>query len=294
MKRILLALCLIPMMMTAQKYTVSDTLWVNNDMDDVVREQATQYGVVQRIDTAANIAIIRYFDCTNRLLQSIQRVVADGEGAGLAKGKQLFFDADGKVSVMKFFTLVHESRSGRVRNRLANETYLYPDGKTHEEVVITFKELAKGRESRTYTRKIYYPDGILQYEEAMDEKGGQTFSYYKPNGKKDKRPKERFDLYLTMPGFPGGQEALFRFLSDNVKYPVIAQENHIQGRVIVQFVVDKDGMISDVEVARSGGDPSLDKEAVRVIKAMPRWIPGTQRGKPIRVKYTVPVNFRLQ
>ena len=103
-----------------------------------------------------------------------------------------------------------------------------------------------------------------------------------------------FVIVESMPEFPGGQQALFRFLSENVKYPVIAQENGIQGRVICQFVVNKDGSIVDVEVVRSGGDPSLDKEAVRVIKSMPKWKPGKQRGKPVRVKYTVPVNFKLQ
>ena len=79
-----------------------------------------------------------------------------------------------------------------------------------------------------------------------------------------------------------------------MKYPQIAYENNIQGRVIVQFVVDKDGSITNVQVAQSGGDPSLDKEAVRVVKAMPKWRPGMQKGKPVRVKYTMPVNFSLQ
>ena len=103
-----------------------------------------------------------------------------------------------------------------------------------------------------------------------------------------------FVVVESMPEFPGGQQALFKYLSENVKYPVIAQENGIQGRVICQFVVNKDGSIVDIEVIRSGGDPSLDKEAVRVIKSMPKWKPGKQRGKAVRVKYTVPVNFKLQ
>lgn len=103
-----------------------------------------------------------------------------------------------------------------------------------------------------------------------------------------------FVVVEKMPEFPGGQQALFKYLSENVKYPVIAQENGIQGRVICQFTVNKDGGIVDVEVVRSGGDASLDKEAVRVIKGMPKWKPGQQRGKPVRVKYTVPVNFKLQ
>ena len=103
-----------------------------------------------------------------------------------------------------------------------------------------------------------------------------------------------FVIVESMPEFPGGQQALFKYLSENVKYPVIAQENGIQGRVICQFVVNKDGSIVDVEVVRSGGDASLDKEAVRVIKTMPKWKPGKQRGKPVRVKFTVPVSFKLQ
>ena len=103
-----------------------------------------------------------------------------------------------------------------------------------------------------------------------------------------------FVVVETMPEFPGGQGELMKYLASNVKYPVIAQENGIQGRVICQFVVNKDGSIVDVVVARTSGEPSLDKEAVRVIKSMPKWKPGKQRGKAVRVKYTVPVNFKLQ
>jgi protein TonB len=102
-----------------------------------------------------------------------------------------------------------------------------------------------------------------------------------------------FQVVEKMPTFPGGDAELFKFLGNNVKYPVIAQENGIQGRVICQFVVNRDGSIVDVEVVRSV-DPSLDREAIRVIKSMPKWSPGQQRGKAVRVKYTLPINFRLQ
>ncbi|HRM56037.1 MAG TPA: TonB family protein [Prevotella sp.] len=102
-----------------------------------------------------------------------------------------------------------------------------------------------------------------------------------------------FDVVEEMPSFPGGQGALMAFLSGNIKYPVVAQENGVQGRVIVGFVVEKDGSISDVKVMRSV-DPSLDREAQRVVKAMPKWKPGKQNGSAVRVKYTVPVVFRLQ
>ncbi len=102
-----------------------------------------------------------------------------------------------------------------------------------------------------------------------------------------------FHVVEEMPSFPGGDAECMRFLNKNIKYPTIAQENGIQGRVILQFVVNKDGSIVDVTVARSV-DPYLDKEAVRVVKMMPKWKPGKQRGKPVRVKYTLPVMFRLQ
>ena len=96
-----------------------------------------------------------------------------------------------------------------------------------------------------------------------------------------------------MPEFPGGNGALLQYLNKNIKYPVVPQEQGIQGRVIIQFVVDKDGTITDPVVVRSV-DPYLDKEAHRVIKAMPKWKPGIQGARSVRVKYTVPVTFRLQ
>lgn len=102
-----------------------------------------------------------------------------------------------------------------------------------------------------------------------------------------------FDVVEQMPSFKGGDAALMEWLSKNIKYPVVAEENGIQGRVVATFVVERDGSITDVKIVKSV-DPSLDKEAVRVLKSMPKWIPGRQNGQPVRVKYTVPVTFRLQ
>ena len=101
-----------------------------------------------------------------------------------------------------------------------------------------------------------------------------------------------FEVVEVMPEFPGGQQALMQYLAKNIKYPVTAHENGKQGRVIVSFVVKKDGNISDIKVARSV-DPYLDKEAERVIAAMPNWKPGKQRGQAVNVRFTVPVTFRL-
>jgi protein TonB len=97
----------------------------------------------------------------------------------------------------------------------------------------------------------------------------------------------------TMPSFPGGLKAMYKFLGKRTKYPTIALENGIQGRVFVGFVVDKDGSITNVKILRPV-DPYLDKEALRVVKSMPKWSPGRQGSKTVRVSYTVPVNFTLK
>ena len=114
-----------------------------------------------------------------------------------------------------------------------------------------------------------------------------------PKPKVEEVTEEIFVVVEEQPEFPGGNTAMMKFLSDNIKYPVIAQENGIQGRVITNFVVERDGSITDVQVVR-GVDPSLDKEAVRVIQSMPRWKAGRQRGSAVRVRFTLPVVFRLQ
>lgn len=95
------------------------------------------------------------------------------------------------------------------------------------------------------------------------------------------------------PEFPGGEAAMYKWLSDNIIYPSAASEEGVQGRVVVEFVVDRDGSITHVRVVRQR-HPALDKEALRVIKAMPKWIPGRNNGQPVKVTYTLPVTFKLQ
>ena len=102
-----------------------------------------------------------------------------------------------------------------------------------------------------------------------------------------------FTVVEQMPMFPGGDGALMGYLRDNINYPTVAAENGVQGRVVVGFVVERDGSITDVNILR-GVDPSLDREAMRVVKSMPKWTPGKQNGSAVRVKYQVPVSFRLQ
>jgi len=102
-----------------------------------------------------------------------------------------------------------------------------------------------------------------------------------------------FTVVESMPEFPGGMQELYTFLGNNIKYPVMAKESGIQGKVYVTFVVEVDGSITDVRVLRGIGG-GCDEEAVRVVESMPKWTPGKQRGKPVRVQYNLPVRFTLQ
>ena len=131
--------------------------------------------------------------------------------------------------------------------------------------------------------------------EGNDEQAGEVLKAKEVIAQPEPKEEETkvFDVVEEMPQFPGGPSALFEYLSKNIKYPVVAEENGVQGRVIVTFVVERDGSITDVKVVKSV-DPSLDKEATRVVKSMPHWIPGKQNGSAVRVKYTVPVTFKLQ
>ena len=104
---------------------------------------------------------------------------------------------------------------------------------------------------------------------------------------------QTFNVVEKMPQYPGGEKELMNFIGRNIRYPIIAQENGIQGRVIVRFVVSSTGKVSDVQVLRSL-DPSCDKEAVRVIKMLPEWIPGEQNGEKVAVYYTLPITFKLK
>lgn len=138
--------------------------------------------------------------------------------------------------------------------------------------------------------------------EAMNRSGGyekMTKTIYFYEGKTyTSRPRlneeenKIFDVAEQMPSFPGGQAALMQWISSNLKYPTIAAENGVQGRVIVKFVVNKDGSLQNIEVTKSP-DPSLDREAVRLVSSMPRWIPAKKDGKPVCCYYTVPITFKM-
>ena len=108
-----------------------------------------------------------------------------------------------------------------------------------------------------------------------------------------KKVEEVFVVVEVMPTFPGGEEALFDFLTSSLIYPSVARENGIEGVVVIQFIVEKDGSISDIKVLRPIGG-GCSEEAIRVMKKMPKWIPGKQRNVPVRVKFTLPIRFKMQ
>lgn len=133
--------------------------------------------------------------------------------------------------------------------------------------------------------------------EGNDEVGGAVLKAKEeiaaPEPPKHVEETKVFTVVEQMPMFPGGDAALMSYLANNIHYPTVAAENGVQGRVVVGFVVERDGSITDVRILR-GVDPSLDREAMHVVKSMPRWTPGKQNGSAVRVKYQVPVAFRLQ
>lgn len=142
-------------------------------------------------------------------------------------------------------------------------------------------------------QKVAATEQKIQQTEAVSDSLKSRLSDAKDDSKNNEDKDEIYEVADVMPEFPGGDEALLKFIYDNVKYPEEAQNTGVHGRVLVQFVVNKKGSIKDIEVHKSV-HPLLDKEAIRVVKSMPKWKPGMQKGKPVRVKYTVPIMFRMQ
>lgn len=128
-----------------------------------------------------------------------------------------------------------------------------------------------------------------------DDASGEVLKLKEAVAQPEPKPVEEekiFEVVEVSPSFPGGETAMYKFLNDNINYPTIAQENGVQGRVVLQFVVGRSGEITDVKVIKSV-DPSLDREAVRVVKSMPRWMPGKQNGQAVKARFTLPVQFKL-
>lgn len=162
------------------------------------------------------------------------------------------------------------------------------EAKVEEAKAATEAELIKVEEAKVAADKAEEAKAVEQAKQAAEDK-------VKTKPQTDTTKKKRYwdCIPETMPYFPGGQELLLKYLAVNIKYPASAVKAKKQGRVIVTFIVQKDGSITHAKIVRSI-DPELDAEALRVVKGMPKWTPGTQLGKPVSVKYTLPVKFSLQ
>ena len=218
-------------------------------------------------------------------------------------GQQLYSDMQyltGKVSYRKQ-SATQETVTLQVKiirpNGTVNRGDTSPTGYSFEQkVTLSEKEGAFETLGWGSTSKKSYPPGTYHYEIWMD--GTKLYSRAIDIQEKAEEniavsDDKVYEVVDQMPEFPnGGITGVMQYLGKNIKYPAAAQENGIQGRVTVQFVVNKDGSITDVKIVR-GIDPNLDKEAMRVVANMPKWKPGKVGGKPVRVKYAIPVNFRL-
>lgn len=165
-------------------------------------------------------------------------------------------------------------------------TARHPEAKQTKNVVaFTMNDAGAPPVKETSSSSSGDDDSFFSFRKQSDA-GSQSSSTSSEEGSKI------YDMVEQMPQFPGGQAYMFQYISRNTKYPPEAERNRITGKVLCTFVVERDGSITDVNVVKSV-HPALDKEAIRVIKAMPRWIPGKQNGSAVRVKYTIPVTFNL-
>lgn len=156
-----------------------------------------------------------------------------------------------------------------------------------DEVVEEIKSQDEIKETQTAIGSTNFDKGTDDLNVVREYKDEVIVEEKKPE------PEQVFQSVEQMPQFPGGEAELMKYIADHLRYPTMAAENNIQGRVVVQFVVTKTGAIGEVKVVRSR-DVDLDKEAVRVVKSLPKFIPGRMNGQPVNVWYTLPINFKLQ
>lgn len=274
-----------------QPLFVGDTIWYLDNFI-VLPQEARSYGIVKSIDSKTKVVNLhRYSLKDNSLLEEGNFRLIDVKKS-IRQGKQFYY-RNGKK-----YRLAVYSQQGQLIEDIAIDTLGKVTKQTSYPVVQDYASTNKPPLWKE--QKYFYPDGKLwakrvRVDDQIEEQ------YFLPNGE----PTEVLDLneesnldeiYITianMPKFPGGTQALIEYLKNNVRYPVVAQEMRITGVVKLSFVVDIDGSISDVIVLEPV-HKLLNNEAVRVVKKMPNWIPGTKDGRPVRVRYTMPVSFRLE
>lgn len=188
------------------------------------------------------------------------------------------------VVAISYELLANAQRQCKKLKENGYAAYIYLDSQEYYRVIAgSFNSEREALHLRECIFDTYPDTWILCLEDGQEERYVQ---------KRNPDNSYVYDVVEEMPQFPGGPSALFDYLAESIKYPEVAEENGIQGRVILTFVIEEDGSISNISIVKSV-DPALDAEAIRVVASMPRWIPGKQQGSSVRVKYTVPVTFRL-
>ena len=248
-----------------------------NEISSVKVNDLTSIVKTEEVKSEEN-SLDEKFDVTGQVLEATSKKPIQGVSI-LVRGTTAgtLTDEDGKFGlpvskgdVLQFSFIGLQTQSVVVKDKSSIVVYMKDDVQSMEEMVV----VGKGAEESKQAPKVKYTEVKVDESEA------------KPSD-------VTFQVVEEMPEFPGGMQECMVFLAKNVKYPVAAQEAKIEGRVIVQFVVKKDGTIADPIVMR-GVSPELDAEALRVVSLMPNWKPGRQRGKAVNVKYTIPIMFRLQ
>ena len=257
----------------------------NKDYGAYQLRKGTSKRNIWSIIIVALAAVLLYLGLTLHRMAAANRTVENTQAIELANLENKKKEA--KVEKKEQIKVEPEKTVERVKSSVKfTAPVIKKDNLVKEEDEIKLDEIEKSNKAI----------GALTVE-GNDEVGGEVLQLREqiaaPEPPKPAEENKVHDFVEQMPSFPGGMGALMSWLSQNIKYPVIAAENGVEGRVIVQFVVEKDGSITDVKIAKSV-DPSLDKEATRVVSSMPHWIAGRQNGNPVRVKYTVPVTFKLQ
>lgn len=257
-------------------------------------KMATLCGLVRSI-TSDNRANIKVFSLlTGDTLALIERI-ASGPLFNKPIGSQYYINYYDDSDLMETYKLYTDESTGYQSTHITSELLVFSvDGSIKEDITFVYDIDSPGIE-KGYVRGIHYHRGCLQCIETYDNfTKKHDFTYYDTLCEVTSSPSVTFAPYFTMPQYDGGIDALVAYLRQELKYPHECEKKGIQGCVVCQFIVDTKGKPQDVVVVRSSGNNLLDKEAVRVVREMPNWKPGKKRGKPVRVSYTLPINFRLE
>ena len=282
---------------------------VSNSLDEISSAKVSDLASIMKADGEKSVENI-----SEKKVKVAGKVVEEATGR-LVPGASIL------VRGTTYGTLAVDGNFGLMANEgdvlvvsfigLQTQSVIVPKGGS-ESMVVSMKEEVQNLNEMVVVGYVPQDDGTLEIKGKMTDKDGKEYDMkgkmttekkgdttinqvdWSRTPKADKADEEQviFQVVEEMPDFPGGMKECMKFLARNIKYPVLAQEAKIEGRVIVQFVVDRDGSVNDIKVVRSIS-PQLDAEAVRVIGLMPKWNPGKQRGKAVAVKYTMPIQFRL-